>query len=328
MNSGSYDFQVIFCALVLVALAAVAVIVDHLKGVNKRLRERHLELMARHNQLLQRSEEENTRLLEALGEQAKALREADHQTIIVSAVSGEPPASEPAVVLAPLPPAPPPPVEDQSPLANVVSIRPAFEELPKSSPEPNFDTFLEEVMDEFSAREPVEELNDAPPAAPEPDLTPMLALNVPAGVHPASALEQLMQAKVPFTGLTLAIGINYYHEFEEVFGREVATELLNTIDGLMASLVSKGGFLTRRAGDEFILLFEGLTGTEAHDHLTWISETLWDYQISTLDTYSVVFSWGAQEGYGDSIANSVDLAVEKLAGNRADRTDAGRNATV
>lgn len=68
MNIVGYEFQVIFCALILLSLAAVALIVDYLKGMNEKLRERQIDLEAHHETMVQRVEEDNTKLLRALAE--------------------------------------------------------------------------------------------------------------------------------------------------------------------------------------------------------------------------------------------------------------------
>ncbi|MFN7544424.1 MAG: hypothetical protein ACK5TN_16710, partial [Acidobacteriota bacterium] len=65
MIPSSYELQVVFWALVLLALASVAVMVDYLKVMNERLRERCIDLMARHQEVVQRVEKDNTKLLRA-----------------------------------------------------------------------------------------------------------------------------------------------------------------------------------------------------------------------------------------------------------------------
>jgi hypothetical protein len=320
MNLGIYDFQVIFCVLVLIALAAVALIVDYLKGMNQRLRDRHAGLLARHQEMLERNEQDNAQLLSALAEQSKAFRELNLKAIVVSAVESEPPQAD----ATPAPAAPPAPTPKADPPPKIIPIRPKIEPLTQPEPEPNFDTFLENVMDEFSQAEPQAQPE---PVTTQPDIEAS-PLHVPTGVHSRTILANLMEAEEPFTGLALAIGINYFGELEEVFGVEVARELVNTLDVLMSSLVSGGGFLARRADDEFILLFQDLTGAAAHDKLTWISEALWNYQMQTLGTFSVVFAWGAHESIQESLAQALAIAVEKLECNRADRSDADHPAAV
>ncbi|MFN8813765.1 MAG: hypothetical protein ACK5ZU_13160 [Acidobacteriota bacterium] len=304
MISSSYELQVVFWVLVLLALMSVAVMVDYLKGMNERLRERHIDLMARHQEVVQRVEKDNTKLLRALAEQSKSFRELNLKAIVVNTESTELAAAQKPLLPArrgsfsdsdlerQLNPSPSlqatPIVEEPSQQAavvdgelppNVVRIRLNSEDSSAPAPAANFDDFLEEVLDEFSENIPETgfrtETKVAGPVV-ESAQPADLSIPIPAGVHPRSVLAQLLEYKGSFTGMSLAISINYYMEFEEVHGSAIAEELLNTIDSLMAGLVSQGGFLTRRADDEFLLLFPDVSGDAAHAKLTSISESLWN----------------------------------------------------
>lgn len=337
MNLSSYEFQVVFCVLVLLGLASVALIVDYLKSMNERLRERHIDFMARHEEMVQRVEQDNTKLLRALAEQSKAFREMNRKSIVVNTIAaGQNP---PQITLTPIPEQIAPAQEPDSPVlatggpvavadpepqpedslpANVIRIRLKSEDNPVPAAEPNFDTFLEKVVDEFS------------PAAP--DLATLARtvdefsgrLNVPAGIHPVASLTELLQQKEPFTGLALSIGLNDYLRLEEVHGPTAAAELLNTVDGLMANLAGSDAFITRRADDEFILLFSNLTGAAAQQRLSTISEELWNYQRQTLGTFSAVFSWGAHESTALPLEQALSTAADNMTETRANRNDSGQ----
>lgn len=354
MIPSSYELQVVFWALVLLALASVAVMVDYLKVMNERLRERCIDLMARHQEVVQRVEKDNTKLLRALAEQSKSFRELNLKAIVVNAGFTGLAAEQSQCMPAHQEPASDPDLEPQhNPIASpgaapsgeqpsqqtavgedklppkVVRIRLNSEGSPAPTAEVNFDAFLEEVLDEFS-----ENIPEASPSNESSIESPVaeraesinLPIEIPAGVHPRSVLAQLLETGGSFSGLSLAISINYYMEFEEIHGSVVARELLNTIDRLMAGLVSQGGFLTRRADDEFILLFPGITGEAIHAKLTSISESLWNYQMETLGTVSLIFSWGAYESCGDSLNHAVTATEEKLSVNRANQTDVDHRA--
>lgn len=190
MNLSGYEFQVIFCALILLSLASVALVVDYLKGMNEKLRERQIDLMARHETVVQQVEEDNTKLLRALAEQSKAFREMTRKSIEVNTIPAEnalpeialDPVSEPQASLMPaapmLPEAPqnhaeipaasqtgtlalaagePVPAEahEDSLPSNVIRIRLKSSEEPKAAiegnQEPDFEKFLEDLVTEFEA---------------------------------------------------------------------------------------------------------------------------------------------------------------------------------
>jgi GGDEF domain-containing protein len=350
MNIVGYEFQVIFCALILLSLAAVALIVDYLKGMNEKLRERQIDLEARHETMVQRVEEDNTKLLRALAEQSKAFRDMTRQSIVVTTkpaenalpeISLQPvaeipaaPQSEPVLTeagpVAVAEPEPvmetPAPAEETLP-ANVIRIRlksnnpePAAHQEPIANPaEPDFEKFLEELVSEFDA-------------APQSDsdlgaLSSKLEefsdrLELPAGAHPPAVLNQLLERKELLTGLVISVGINEYMKLEEIHGVAAAGELLNTVDSLMMDLVGDTGFCSRRSDDEFVVVFPRLTGAPAQQRLSEFAEKLWDYQLQTLGTFSVVFSWGASEAQHQLFGDVLSTAYENMIETRGTRKNA------
>ncbi len=363
MNLSGYEFQVIFCVLILLSLASVALVVDYLKGMNEKLRERHIDLMARHETVVQRVEEDNTKLLRALAEQSKTFREMTRKSIAVNTVAAEhalpeitlEPVAEPAatqkidevpvvsesgtVAVADPEPAPVEGAEESLP-SNVIRIRlksnetaePAREE----NREPDFEKFLEDLVTEFEA--PASD-----PATAQTEALGTLAqhldsfeenLRVPTGTHPPSTLNQLLASAEPFTGLVLAVGINDYMRLDEIHGKTAAEELLVTVDALMGEVAGESGFCSRSSDDEFVLIFPKLTGAPAQQRLSEISEKLWDYQLQSLGTFSVVFSWGASEAQSQPLTATLNIATENMAETRSSRkhtaaeSDTQRRATA
>jgi GGDEF domain-containing protein len=344
MNLTGYEMQVIFCVLILLALTSVALVVDYLKGMNEKLRERQIDLQARHDVAVTRIEEDNTRLLRALAEQSKTFREMNKHSIQVNTLAVE--KQLPEITLQPIEePAPPPvlaaagpvaveeppqpqsatPAEDSLP-SNVIRIRlksanPDPEPQPPIADpnEPNFEKFLEELVTEFEA---------TPQPATSVESLESLAtkleqftgkLEVPVGPQSPSTLNQLLESKDLLTGLVISIGINDYMRLDEIHGRDAAIELLNTVDALMAEIASDKAFSTRRSDEEFVLIFAGLSGAAAQQRLSEISERLWDYQLQGLGTFSAVFSWGAAEAQQQPLSEVLFTASENMAETRSSR---------
>lgn len=346
MNISGYEFQVIFCVLILLGLASVALVVDYLKGMNEKLRERHVDLMARHEVVVQRVEEDNTRLLRALAEQSKSFREMTKNSIQVTTKPAE--TAMPEITLTPIAEAPaepvlktggpvavaepnpeppakvnPPVAPEESLPSNVIRIR-----LKPNNPEPvakaevsepNFDRFLEELVSEFEAAP-----ENAEPAPGLETLAQKLeefenVLEVPAGAHPPSVLNQLLEREEPLTGLVISVGINEYLKFDEIHGRSAAEQLLNTVDALIQEVAGEQGFCTRRSDDEFVLIYPRLTGAAAQQRLSETAERLWDYQLQTLGTFTVVFSWGATEAQRQMLAEALTTASENMVETRGTR---------
>lgn len=342
MNLTGYEMQVIFCVLILLALTSVALVVDYLKGMNEKLRERQIDLQARHDVAVTRIEEDNTRLLRALAEQSKTFREMNKHSIQVNTLATEKqlpeitlqpieePASPPVLASAgPVaveePPQPAAPTEDSLP-SNVIRIRlksanPDPEPQPPIADpnEPNFEKFLEELVTEFEA---------TPQPATSVESLESLAtkleeftgrLEVPVGPQSPSTLKQLLDSKDLLTGLVISIGINEYMRLDEIHGRDAAIELLNTVDALIAEIAADKAFSTRRSDEEFVLIFPGLSGAAAQQRLSEISERLWDYQLQGLGTFSAVFSWGASEAQQQPLAEVLFTASENMAETRSSR---------
>lgn len=242
--------------------------------------------------------------------------------------------SEPVLTEAgPVAVAEPEPALDESLLAeeglpaNVIRIRlksnssePSTNQEPIANPaEPDFEKFLEELVSEFDAAPDVNlDLESLSNKFEEFSNR----LEVPAGTHPPSVLNQLLERKEPLTGMVISVSINDYLKLEEVHGAGAAGELLNTVDSLMSDLVGDSGFCSRRSDDEFVIVFPRLVGAPAQQRLSEFSKKLWDYQLQTLSTFSVVFSWGASEAQNQTLGEVLNIAYENMIETRGTRKNA------
>lgn len=168
--------------------------------------------------------------------------------------------------------------------APVLALEPEPEPLPEAAPEP-----------------------PAPVVAPEPE-----ALRVPSGYHDRSVLTSLMQSSDPISGVLVAIGINDYQTNIETMGRQAMHDLMRSVEQMIRSLLREEDFACRSNDDEFILFFPNETGSAAQRRLTAISERLWSFQLRSLSSFSVLFSWGAVETQGDTLADAVASASERM----------------
>ena len=100
MNVSGSEIQIMFCVLILLGLLSVALVVDYLKGMNEKLRERHIDLLARHETVVHQVEDDNARLLRALAEQSKAFREMTKRPIAISTFAQD--NSAPAISIEPI----------------------------------------------------------------------------------------------------------------------------------------------------------------------------------------------------------------------------------
>lgn len=87
MNFSGYELQIFVSVLIVLGCAFVALLVDYLKGSNEKLRESHVDLLARQDSVVNRASADTSMLLKALGEQTSALRAMVSRPIHVTSVA-------------------------------------------------------------------------------------------------------------------------------------------------------------------------------------------------------------------------------------------------
>ena len=215
------------------------------------------------------------------------------------------------------------------PLGDPWSFRPAAAEVPPvpapapppvPEPAPVVEPMVEEPMQAAAA------------SLPEP-VTPQLTQNsdgslaLPAGMHDRATLDFLLAMPAPFTGLVVSIGINDFAEIQSNSGEEAAAELVASIAGLVTSLTANPGapdhFACKVSADEFVICYNGEIGPIAQRRMSALSERLWDFQLRSMGTFSVVFSWGATEANEEALADAIDAASERMRETRQNRASMG-----
>ena len=86
MNFSGYELQIFVSVLIVLGCAFVALLVDYLKGSNEKLRESHVDLLARQDSVVNRASADTSMLLKALSEQTSALRLMINRPIHVTSV--------------------------------------------------------------------------------------------------------------------------------------------------------------------------------------------------------------------------------------------------
>jgi GGDEF domain-containing protein len=209
-----------------------------------------------------------------------------------------------------------------SPEADPVAPEPAAVAAPPPAPAP-----VESAMPELPARLQT-------PVAPEAHVPPALVQSaqpgefaLPSGLHDHATLEFLRADTSLFSGLVVAIGLNDFEQLKASVGAEAADDLVRSVGQLVKSLTSNLGgpqfFAAKGSDDEFILAFNGENGPAAQRRMAAVSERLWDFQLRSIGTYSVVFSWGASEANDETFADAVDAALERMRETRQNRKAMG-----
>ncbi|HEY3444253.1 MAG TPA: hypothetical protein VGK29_26110 [Paludibaculum sp.] len=150
------------------------------------------------------------------------------------------------------------------------------------------------------------------------ELTPQ-ELVIPGGFHEAPVLARLLEEETPFVGLALVISVVDYVVLLADQGKPAVEQLMGSVTRLVMSLAREQDFACRIAEDEFILLFTQETGAAAKRRIQSVSERLWDFQLRSLGSVSVIFSWGASESTREAVVHAVEFAREQMLESRRNR---------
>ena len=78
------------------------------------------------------------------------------------------------------------------------------------------------------------------------------------------------------------------------------------------SLIGPGDFAAQSGTDEFLLIYPSERGASAQRRLGQIAEQLWDFQLRSMGSLSILFSWGGVEVRSESIDEAIASATERM----------------
>jgi GGDEF domain-containing protein len=142
---------------------------------------------------------------------------------------------------------------------------------------------------------------------------------MPTGLQPAEVLTHLIESHTSFRGVAVAVGINDYESLKDKLASSSGSDSLTALNKMIVSMLGPQDFAARFADEEFILLYPGESGSAAQRRLFQVSEKLWDFQLRSLGSLSIMFSWGGLEVNGETLADSVMAARERMYQTRRSR---------
>ena len=134
---------------------------------------------------------------------------------------------------------------------------------------------------------------------------------VPAGFHDGYILSRLVQSRQPVSGLVVSIGVNT--------PRDADGSMPEPIRKLVESLIGPGDFACQSSSEEFLLIYPNERGASAQRRLSQIAQQLWDFQLRSLGSVSILFSWGGLEVSSESIDEAIASANERMHETRRGR---------
>ena len=143
------------------------------------------------------------------------------------------------------------------------------------------------------------------------DLAAPLTAVLPAGLHEENILNDLLRNRQPVSGLVIAVGTNTPGKEQDAFAERVSAAI--------RSLLGPTDFAVRSAPDEFWLIFPNERGASAQRRLRQTAQQLWDFQLHSLGSGSVLFSWGGLEVRGEPLDEAIASARERMQETRRGR---------
>lgn len=146
-------------------------------------------------------------------------------------------------------------------------------------------------------------------ATAEAPLSASLAL--PAGFQDGFALTRLVASRQPVSGLVVSIGASA--------SQDTNRSVSSNVQDLIQSLIGPGDFAAQSGKDEFLLIYPNERGASAQRKLSQIAEQLWDFQLRSMGSLSILFSWGGVEVRSESIDEAIASATERMQETRRSR---------
>lgn len=305
MQVGPYQLQIFASLVVILAAAIVAVICDVLKRNNDQLRAMNIELTIRHEEEQKRSHPLTPRPAERV-ERAPKIEQIPVAPKERSALdSQEKKRTVNSEALAAM--------ERGAALAGS-GVRPH-----QTKPQPKSEVTPEVIL--------VHRQEAAKPAisnsAAKNDWGALLSRNahaskidkvavsahaaetsLPAGFQDGFVLNNLVQNRQPVSGLVVSIGVNAARKSDGTFPESV--------HNLVQSLIGANDFAAQSGDDEFLLIYPEERGAPAQRRLSQIAQQLWDFQLRSLGTFQILFSWGGVEVRSESIEEAIASASERM----------------
>jgi len=88
--------------------------------------------------------------------------------------------------------------------------------------------------------------------------------------------------------------------------------LPESVHNLVQSLIGPHDFAAQSGDDEFLLIYPRERGASAQRRLSQIAQQLWDFQLRSLGSFQILFSWGGVEVRSESIEEAIASASERM----------------
>jgi hypothetical protein len=91
------------------------------------------------------------------------------------------------------------------------------------------------------------------------------------------------------------------------------------VTGYLRSLLEVRDFGCMTGSHEFLMVCNQVEGEVAQRRLSAVAEKLWDFQLRSMGSMPVQFSWGAKESHDESLNDVVAAAMDQMQETRRSR---------
>lgn len=157
------------------------------------------------------------------------------------------------------------------------------------------------------------ELTEVPGAAPANEMPELL---LPAGMQDLATYRRLLSMPNPMNGIVIAISINDFDRLGGAEGEGSVRDLLDSVEGLMDSMVRDGDFGVKVSADQWMFVYPIDDKGMSQRRVSGLSEKLWDFQLRHLGQSNISFSWAAVNVREERLSEAVNAAMERMEASR------------
>jgi hypothetical protein len=132
--------------------------------------------------------------------------------------------------------------------------------------------------------------------------------SLPGGYHDYAVLQRVAASGQRFTGLAISIGMSQMDRMQ-----------VGLVTGYLRSLLEVRDFGCMTGSHEFLMVCNQVEGEVAQRRLSAVAEKLWDFQLRSMGSMPVQFSWGAKESHDESLNDVVAAAIDQMQETRRAR---------
>ena len=132
------------------------------------------------------------------------------------------------------------------------------------------------------------------------------------GLLNQTALARRIEDAEPFEGAVAVCDMDRFKEVNDRFGHLVGDEILRNVGKLLRSSIRNEDEAFRWGGDEFVVLFHNHRAEVARKRMAEIEDRLREFRVRGFGVLPISFSWGAAEGHGRALRETLDEADRSM----------------